>query len=539
VRHPWPLMIPRRVLRFAFALAASYFFAQETAESHDINVMSSADWGYVNHDAYGTRYSALEEVTSSNVEHLQKGCVYTFPDKEPSQTAPIVVASVIYASTAHYTVALDGFDCHVLWSHKWEPRGPEPFNTQRGVAFAGGRIVRGTADGFLLALDAKNGHLIWAQQIADPREGYFISMPPLIHGDLIYIGPAGAEWAASGWVGAYRLSDAKQVWRFNIIPADGEPAADSWGPDPAARKHAGGNLWTALSFDADKGLLYVPGGNPAPDYYDDGRPGANLYTNSLIALDAKTGRLRWYKQFVPHDVRDYDLTHVSPVIKTGARTLIVTTGKDGLMRAVDRDTHEIVYTNAFTTQLNTDAPITTTPTRTCPGALGGNEWNGAAYSAKLDSVLVPATDWCATIKKDSEPPNAEKEHAHGFYFGGAMEFDKWDQAHGWLTAFDASTGKMRWRYAASKPIIAAVTATAGNVVLLGELNGDFIALNAKSGDVLFRANVGDPIAGGIVTYGAHGVQNIAVVSGYVGVFNQVAPAIGGGNTSVTVFRLPR
>jgi alcohol dehydrogenase (cytochrome c) len=539
VKHPWASTIPRFVLRLAFAVPALCVFAHKAAESHDSDIASSADWPYVNHDTSGTRYSTLEEINSTNANKLQKACAYTFPDKEPSQTAPIVVASVIYASTAHYTVALDGFDCHVLWSHKWEARGPEPFNTQRGIAVADGKIVRGTADGFLLSLDTKNGHLIWAQQIADPKEGYFISMPPLIHGDLIYVGPAGAEWAANGWVGAYRLSDGHKVWRFNIVPADGEPAADSWGPDPAARKHAGGNLWTALSFDSDKDLLYVPGGNPAPDYYDDGRPGANLYTNSLIALDAKTGRLRWYRQLVPHDVRDYDLTHVSPVIKTRSRTLIVTTGKDGLMRAVDRDTHEIVYTTAFTTQLNTDAPITTSQIRTCPGALGGNEWNGAAYSAKLDSVLVPATDWCASIKKDPEPPNPEKEHAHGFYFGGAMEFDKWDQARGWLTAFDASTGKVRWRYAASKPLIGAVTATAGNVVLTGELTGDFIALDARSGKILLRANVGDPIAGGVVTYGARGVQNVAVVSGYVGVFNQIAPAIGGGNTSVTVFRLAK
>jgi alcohol dehydrogenase (cytochrome c) len=292
-----------------------------------------------------------------------------------------------------------------------------------------------------------------------------------------------------------------------------------------------------LSFDADKQLLYVPGGNPAPDYYDDGRPGANLYTNSLIALDAKTGQLRWYKQFIPHDVHDYDVTHVSPVIKAKSRTLIVTTGKDGLMRVIDGDSHEIAYAKSFTTRLNPDAPITTTPTRACPGALGGNEWNGAAYSSKLNAVFVPATDWCETVKKDSTPPDPEKEHLHGFYFGGEMQFDPWDQARGWLTAFDASSGGTRWRYAASKPIIAAVTVTAGDVVLTGELTGDFVALDARSGKVLYRENVGGPIAGGVVAYRARGVQNVAVVSGYVGVYNAVAPAIGGGNTTVTVFRL--
>jgi alcohol dehydrogenase (cytochrome c) len=237
-------------------------------------------------------------------------------------------------------------------------------------------------------------------------------------------------------------------------------------------------------------------------------------------------------------VRDYDLTHVSPVIKTLTRTLIVTTGKDGLLRAVDADKHEIVYSKPFTTRLNSDGPIAASGVRTCPGALGGNEWNGAAYSPKFGGLIfVPATDWCAVVKKDETPPSPEKEHVHGFYFGGTMDFDKWDDARGWLTTFDASTGELRWRYAAAKPIIGAVTATAGNVVLTGELTGDLVAFDAKNGQVLFRENVGGPIAGGLVTYRAHGVQNIAVVSGYVGISNTIAPALGGANTTVSVFRL--
>ena len=169
----------------------------------------------------------------------------------------------------------------------------------------------------------------------------------------------------------------------------------------------------------------MPGGNPEPDYYDDSRPGANLYTNTLIALDAKTGRLLWYKQFIPHDVHDYDLTHTQPVIKTKSRTLVVTTGKDGLMRVVDSHTHEIVYSKAFTTRFGTDAPMTTSFVRTCPGPFGGDEWNGGAYSPRLETIFVPATDWCAGVKKNPSPPDAEKEHTHGFYFGAEMNFDEW------------------------------------------------------------------------------------------------------------------
>src|SRR3984893_13807415 len=379
----------------AVVLGVSYAIA---SRQRAVNKPDDSDWLYVDHDLTGTRYSYLKQINTKNVSQMAKVCVYTFPDKEPSQTAPIVSAGVMYLTTAHYTVAVDGADCHVIWSITWTPREHEPLNTHRGAALADGKIIRGTNDGFLLALDVKDGHQLWAKQIADPKEGYFISMPPLVHGDLIYIGPAGAETAARGWVGAFRISDGEQVWRFNIVPDDGESGADTWGPDSAARKHGGGNLWTPMSFDEKKNLLYVPGGNAAPDLYDDDRPGDNLYTNSLFALDATTGHLAWYRQFVPHDVHDYDLSHVAPVFKTTIkgveRSVLASTGKDGLLRLVDRDSKETIYSVPFTNRLNAEGPMTTAPVRVCPGALGGQEWNGSAYYAKQDLLIVPATDWC-------------------------------------------------------------------------------------------------------------------------------------------------
>jgi alcohol dehydrogenase (cytochrome c) len=503
---------------------------------------TGGDWAYADHDLGGTRYSPLKQINTKNVSQLVKACAYSFPDQEPSQTAPIVQAGVMYLTTAHYTVAVDGADCHVIWSNTWTPREHEPLNTQRGAAVADGKVIRGTNDGYLLALDAKDGHTLWANQIADPKEGYFISMPPLVHGNLIYIGPAGAETAARGWVGAFRLKDGKQMWRFNIVPADGEPGADTWGPDPAARKHGGGNLWTPMSFDAQRNLLYVPGGNAAPDLYDDDRPGDNLYTNSLIALNATTGHLVWYRQFVPHDVHDYDVSHVAPVFKTAIngsmRNVIASTGKDGLLRLVDRDSKDIIYSVPFTNRVNTEAPVTRTPARVCPGTLGGEEWNGSAYYARQNLLIVPATDWCAQFSKDATPPDPQKEHTNGFYFGGQTKFDPWSAARGRLTAFEAATGHEKWRFDAPRPMIAGVATTAGELIFTGELTGDLLALDARSGKVLLRRDLGGPAGGGVVTYSAGGKQNVAIVSGLVGVYNLVAPEIGGGNTTVTVFRLP-
>jgi alcohol dehydrogenase (cytochrome c) len=527
------------VVAFVLVFGASHVLASPQGAASD---SSGGDWPYVDHDLAGTRYSRLKQITAKNVSQLVKACVYSFPDKEPSQTAPIVSAGRIYLTTAHYTVAVDGADCHVIWSSTWSPREHEPANTHRGAALADGKIIRGTDDGFLLALDAKDGRTLWAKQIADPREGFFISMPPLVRGNLVYIGPAGSETAAHGWVGAFRIRDGEQVWRFNIVPDDGEPGADTWGPDSAARKHGGGNLWTPMSFDVEKNLLYVPGGNPAPDIYDDGRPGDNLYTNSLIALDATTGHLAWYRQFIPHDVHDYDVSHVAPLFKTAingsTRNVIASTGKDGLLRLLDRDSKEIIYSVPFTNRLNVEAPVTTTPARVCPGTLGGQEWNGSAYYAKQNMLIVPATDWCAEFNKDATAPDPQKEHTHAFYFGGQTKFDPWSAARGRLTAFDASTGQEKWRYDAAKPMVAGVTATAGDVIFAGELTGDLLALDAKTGKVLLRSALGGPAGGGVVTYTARGVQSVAIVSGFVGVYNLVAPEIGGGDTTVTVFRLP-
>jgi alcohol dehydrogenase (cytochrome c) len=535
----WKLATASVLVGFALVLGMPPAHASPHALA---NSSDAGDWLYVDHDLAGTRYSPLKQITTKNVSRLVKACAYSFPDKEASQTAPIVAAGRMYLTTAHYTVAVDGADCHLIWSSTWTPREHEPAGTHRGAAFADGTIIRGTADGFLLALDARDGHTLWARQIADPKEGYFISMPPLVHGDLVYIGPAGAETAAHGWVGAFRINDGEQVWRFNIVPADGEPGADTWGPDPAARKHGGGNLWTPMSFDVQRNLLYLPGGNAAPDLYDNDRPGPNLYTNSLIALDATTGHLAWYRQFVPHDVHDYDVTHVAPVFKAtingSSRDVIASTGKDGLLRLLDRDSKETIYTVPFTNRLNAEGPMTTTPARVCPGTLGGQEWNGSAYYAKQNLLIVPATDWCAEFNKDTTAPDPEKEHTHAFYFGGVTKFDPWSAARGRLTAFDASTGHEKWRYDAAKPMVAGVTATAGDVAFAGELTGDLVALDARTGKVLLRRELGGPAGGGVITYSAGGVQSVAIISGFVGVYNLVAPEIGGGNTTVTVFRLP-
>lgn len=527
------------------AVSAAPSLAQSAGPTQpqlDQAVANSADWLYVDHDYHGTRFSGLDEINPKTVTRLAVACAYTFPEQEPSQTAPLVYQGKLYATTAHYTVALDGASCKVLWRYKWTPRGREVVVTQRGAALKDGKLVRGTADGYLLALDAQTGQEIWTKQIADPVDGYFISAPPLIAGDKIFIGPAGAEWASKGWVAAFRLSDGERIWKFNTVPDLAEKGSETWGNNPKSIRTGGGSIWTPMSYDQERGLLYVPVGNPAPDFYDKDRPGSNLYTNSLIALEAATGRLAWHLQTVPHDMRDYDLTHVSPVFTVGIdgkeRTVISVTGKDGLLRLVDRDTHEALYTVPFTTTGVGSGPIGATFTRICPGTVGGHEWNGSAYSPKLQRLFVPATDWCVDVRTgDSEPKPAEDNTKGAYFFGGDGKFQSWSVAFGWLTAFDAATGKTVWKYRAAKPMIGGVVATAGGLVFTGELSGVFEAFDAETGEILYQHNVGGPIGGGLVSYSVDGAQHIAVVSGFVGLYNAIAPELGGANPTITVFAL--
>ena len=530
---------------FLLALAISVFSLAapgSRAAAASPAAADDGDWIYADHDFNGTRYSPLTQITPGNVKQLAKVCSYTFPEKVPSESTPIVVGGVIYATSDHYTVALDGADCRVLWSYQWVPRDTDSVHPHRGASIANGKIIRGTGDDYLISLDAETGKLLWAKQIADPKQGYFISMPALVTNDTIYVGPAGSERAGSGWIGAFRLSDGDEIWRFNIIPHDGEPGADTWGPDPEVRKHAGGALWTPQSYDAEKGILYVAGGNPAPDFWDQVRPGANLYTNSMIALDGKTGKLLWYNQFIPHDVDDYDITHVNPIFKVNSRTMIASSGKDGVLRVVDAETHKVVYSVPFTTQLNSEAPLSSTPIKVCPGILGGDEWNSAAYSPKLSLIVVPSDDlWCSMNQKDPEPPSIEEANeGKKSYFGGPITHGPLSEARGRLAGFDAATGKQRWRYDSPSPLVAGVAVTASNLVFTGEVGGFFDAVDADSGKVLVRMDLKDSVQGGVITYSAHNTQYVAVTSGDGGVIrHETMPEVVGGNPTVTVFGLPK
>jgi alcohol dehydrogenase (cytochrome c) len=264
------------------------------------------------------------------------------------------------------------------------------------------------------------------------------------------------------------------------------------------------------------------------------RPGANLYTNSLVVLDARTGKLAWHYQATPHDTHDWDLTQVSPLfiaeVNGKQRRLVAVVGKDGLLHVLDRETREHLFEIAVTRRENVELPITIEGVHVCPGPIGGVQWNGPAFSPRTNMLYVASVDWCATFRKA-----AQLRHFMGsLYLGGMSDLDLVEDSRGWLTAVDASTGRIRWRYQSRRPLVAAVTVTSSDVLFTGELGGDFLVLDAGDGSVLYRFDTGAAMSGGIVTYRVDERQYVAVTAGSANRFWRVpaAPAV------LIVFALP-
>lgn len=493
---------------------------------------NATDWLHTNHDYGGQRYVDATEITRETAPGLRPACRYELGDLYPFITNPIVYRKVIYLTTPSATIALDAVTCAVRWRHNWVYKARENWPQNRGVAVKAGRVVRGTRDGYLFALDADTGKLLWERAAADAAKGETFTMPPVIFEDLVIIGPAGNEIPIKGWVGAFRLDTGEPVWRFNLVPAPGEPGAESWGPTRAIT--GGGAVWTPFSVDAVQGLVFIPAGNPAPDFYADVRPGANLYTNSLVVLEARTGKLVWHHQAVPNDTHDWDLTQVSPLfeaeVKGKSRRLVAVAGKDGLLHVLDRDTREHLYEVAVTRRKNVDVPVTREGVHACPGPIGGVQWNGPAFSPKTNMLYVPSVEWCGFFRKAEELVHIPGQ----LYMGGTWVRDPDDQARGWLTAIDASTGAIRWRYESRRPMLAAVTATSADLLFSGELNGDFLVLDARDGTVVYRYDTGNRMSGGIVTYQIDGKQYVAVTSGNASRLWR-APM---GSATVIIFSLP-
>ena len=493
------------------------------------------DWLYHNHNYQGTRYSDLGQINKGNIAELTQVCAYQMNSRASMQTGPIVYQGIMYVTNATHTAAINAATCEKIWTYDWQPRDRMVWGNNRGVAIKDGYVVRGTNDGYLFALDSANGELLWARQVADPWLGETFTMPPMIFEDTILIGPAGSENAISGWVGAFSLADGDQIWKFMTVPGATLEGGPTW-ENPTGIPLGGGAVWTPFSMDLEKEELYVAVTNPAPDFPAFLRPGENLYTNSIVALNVRSGELNWYKSIVPNDDHDWDLTQVSPVLKADlndvSRDVVATVGKDGVLRTLDKETRETLYEVPVTTLENVDVPVTPEGVRACPGVNGGVLWSGPAYHPGENIIVTPAIDYCNVFIAEAEATFVPGQ----LYMGGVWERDQdWS---GWVTAVDVESGEVRWKYHAPMPMIAAVTTTAGNLVVTGDLSGNLLFMDAASGDILNSIWTGAPIGGGIISYEVDGHQYIATNTGeFSGFFpSGIEPRRDG---SIVVYALPK
>lgn len=463
---------------------------------------SDDDWLSYNRDYTGQRFSALKQITTGNVKHLAPSCIFQTGDTGSFQASPVIYKGKLYVTTTHGTFAIDAATCKELWRHTYTPPGAEGLPVNRGVALYRGKVLRGTSDGHIIALDMMTGALLWDVWVANSLNGANINGALVAFGGKVFAGQGGADRGHVGHIYAFDVETGKRVWTFDPIPTGNQPGAETW---EKGTEIGGGSSWTSITVDPRTRQLYVPIGNPGADMDGALRPGDNLYTNSVVVLNADTGKLDWYVQQVPHDTHDWDTAAAPALYEIGDRKFMAVASKDGWLYVYDRDTHTLIGRSEISTHLNADKPLLPgVEMRVCPGTLGGAEWNGPAFDPKTGMLFVNSVDWCGGFKRQTSA---------GSTFGGSLNFDPIEQVTGWTRGFDAATGAMKWTRHTEGPMVAGVTPTAGGVVFTGTPAGQFWGLDARTGDVLYEFNTGGALGGGISSYAVGGRQYLAVTSG--------------------------
>lgn len=464
------------------------------------------NWMTYNGTVNGQRFSPLDQITTQNVASLTEVCRLPVDDSGTFQPGIIQIDGTLYFTTSHDTLAVDATNCTVRWRNTYKSEQEDVFRINRGVGFANGRLFRGTPDARLLAIDAATGKTLWQQQVGDPEQGEFFSSVPAIWQGLLIMGAAGSDWGIRGRIMAYDQETGREMWRFYTVPRGNETGAETW-KDWKSARYGGGGSWTTYTLDMASGEVFAPVGNPAPDFVPSHRPGANLFTNSMVVLDARTGALKWWHQMTPNDGFDLDLG-AAPMLYWNSKgePMAALGSKDGHLYGVNRETHEQVFMTPVTTIKKPEQVPNSTGVHSCPGPVGGVEWNGPAYDEKNKQIVVGSVDWCATVKSDEVDFQPGK-----FLLAGSWEYD--ENRSGWVLATDPDSGAVRWKYQADAPVVAGITPTAGGVTFTGDMAGNFLALDSATGNVLLKHATGGALAGGVITYARGGTQYVTIASG--------------------------
>jgi alcohol dehydrogenase (cytochrome c) len=485
-------------------------------------------WLTFSGDYTGQRHSPLTQVTRRNVAALVPQWTFqtgSYARGRGFETTPLAVDGVLYVTGSNnYAWAVDARTGRPFWEYRRALPGNLTYGAlapvNRGFAILGDRLYMTTLDAHLLALDRRSGAVVWDVTLANYREGYAATLAPLVIDDQVIVGIGGGEYATRGFLDAYDAATGARRWRLYTVPGPGEPGSETW-PTTEAAARGGGGTWMTGSYDPKLGLLYWGTGNPNPDIYSANRLGDNLYTASLLAVDAKTGTMRWHYQFTPHDTHDWDANHVPVLAEVTiggrARQVVMVANRNGFFYVLDRVTGELLIGKPYTATtwareldakgrpivLNADG------SQGClPDQWGGTNFNPPAFDPQLQLFFVNARETCARYLPQ------EPQYVPGEITPGGVTWIDRDKQFGALRALDARTGDLKWEFRYPQANLAGVMSTASGLVFSGDQEGNFIAFDAATGRELWHYQTGTSIWGAApMTYMLDGRQQVLIASG--------------------------
>jgi alcohol dehydrogenase (cytochrome c) len=509
------------------------------------------------------RYSTLSQINHGNVKNLELKWVYQGAVVGPWQATPLVVDGVMYVTQRpNDVVALDAKTGRVFWIYRHTPHPNHKAccgANNRGLAILGQTLFLATLDARLVAIDARTGRRVWDTPVADYSLQYSMTLAPLVVKDKVIVGVGGGDRGIRGFIAAYDAHTGKEVWRFYTIPGPGEPGHETWEPcppssssspsspsycDPEAWKHGGGAIWLTGSYDADLDLTYWGVGNVWPDFNPNQRPGDNLYTESVVALDADTGRLRWHFQFTPHGAYDYDAVQIPvlaelPLLSGSSAKVMLWANRNGFFYVLDRASGKFLHGRTFVkvnwaSDLSDHGRPIETPqppdSPTFPGIQGGTNWYSPSFSPRTGLFYVSAWENYATLFGEKVPnPYQEGQSTAGspgrpyVAVPGARvlpglsrgPINDWTEAagHGAVKAINPRTGAEAWRFQTTDVSASGLLTTAADLLFTGGREGYFQALDARNGAMLWKVNLGGQIASGPITYEVDGRQYVTTIAG--------------------------
>lgn len=493
-------------------------------------VTSQADWPTYNGGMNGSRYSPLAQITRSNVARLAPKWIFGLPNTPPLQVTPVVVDGVMYVTSANQCYALDAGSGRQIW-HYQRPRtkglvGNAAGGVNRGVGVAGDRVFMVTDHAHLVALNRFTGALLWETEMADWRQNYNATGAPLPVGNLVIAGTSGGDEGVRGFLSGFDQATGKEVWRFWTVPAPGEPGSETWQGNGIA--HPGATTWLTGTYDPELDTLYWPTGNPTPDLDGSDRGGDNLYANSVVALDPKTGKLKWHFQFTPHDVWDYDAQETPALVDATwqgrPRKLLLHANRNGFFYILDRTDGKFLFGTKYVKNVTWASGLTPEgrpirvpdmePSlegrRVCPSLEGSSNWYSTSFNPATGLYYVQTNDKCGVFTK------IPMEWAAGKGFmGGSFVQAPGEPAQRVLRAIDIQTGKIAWELPQVGPVTSwgGTLSTAGGIVIFGEDSGSLMAADAANGKLLWSFQTNQLWKASPMTYSFDNKQYVAVASG--------------------------